>query len=89
MDRWKTLNEVPKVFRILDGGRLSVEQCNLIYKDLASKYIRTRADGRRDFDYSKAREEFKRRYEKKKLGNTFVWITKGGNGSTSSVEGGE
>lgn len=88
IDFWKTLNEVPKVFRVLEGGRLSVDQCNNIYKTLTAKNIRNLPEGRKDFDYAAARAEFKQRYEKKKLGNTFVWILKGGNGASLSDIGG-
>jgi len=79
---WKTLNEVPKVFRVLAGGRLTVDQCNLLYKNIALKHVRTLTDGRTDLDYAKARAEFKATHEKKKIGNAVVWIIRNGNGNT-------
>lgn len=73
---WKNINEVPKVFRQLEGVYLELEQVNLIYKELAIKYARKRKDGRTDPDYAKARTIFKSQYDKTTKGNKQIWTKK-------------
>jgi hypothetical protein len=61
---WKSINEVPATWRYLHGGRLSVDQCNEIYKDLAP---------RMDNNFAMARWEFEKTHTME--GN--VWVEGG------------
>jgi len=76
---WENMNQVPKVFRQLQGGRLNLDQCNLICKTLAIKHARLRPDGRLDPDYAKARAEFMSTHNLVQKGNIKIWIKNGGN----------
>jgi len=78
---WEKIGYVPKVFQTLKGIRLNLDQCNEIFKLKAMKLARARKREKEtilDPDYAAARKEFMDENEIRKIGNSSVWVKKGG-----------
>lgn len=86
---WTKFYDVPKTAQYLDGVALDLDQCNLIFKDLATEHAKpivlhgvdpkTNKQIRTDIldpDFATAKQIFRENHEIKMIGNHRCWVAK-------------